>query len=571
LGSRKPDDAELDTARLPSPPAGTSRVDTLPDDFVALLKHRPYVTGDLIGGRYRLLQTLGDGAMGQVFVGENLAIGSRVAVKLLKPELLADTAFRKRFQQEAMATAAVQHRNVARFIDLVVGDPTFLVVEYVQGPTLAAVLRSGGALEWKRAVKIVERICWALDAAHKRGIVHRDVKPANIILAPDDESGEEPKLIDFGLAKIPTVVGAENLTRTGQIIGTPHYMSPEQIANREVDARSDVYAVGCLLHHMLAGAPPFAGGDDVQILYRQLNDAPPPLPETLPAPLRAAVSRALEKSPERRFASMRELHQALAALTEPAASVAAPPARRSPIAWLTIAAMLVAGGGAYLAARGASKGGNALIVTSHPSEARVLVDGKPIAETTPTAIRGLSPGPHKVRVEHDGRDPAEQQIELGAAERRHIDLAMLPKSRGLSVKTIPEGASLFVDGAQIPGETPLAISLAADDFHELRVEKLGYEPTVRALKPEDRDDELTLTMDTEREPRGRLIVDSSDAGEVWIDGKSTGFEAPTIPMRIAAGAHDVELRDPATGRKASARAQVRSGETVRVGLHLGGP
>src|SRR5206468_11585984 len=125
------------------------------------------------------------------------------------------------FQQEAMAIAAIDHRNVARFFDLIVGDPTFLVMEYVDGPTLSHELRRQRRLPVTRALSIAIRLAWALDAAHRAGIVHRDVKPANVVLAPDPEIGEEPKLIDFGLAKLPTLVGAEELTRTGQIVGTP--------------------------------------------------------------------------------------------------------------------------------------------------------------------------------------------------------------------------------------------------------------------------------------------------------------------------------------------------------------
>jgi len=232
--------------------------------------------GDVIANRYKLLATLGNGGMGQVFVAENLSIGRRVAVKVLKAELLADATFRRRFQQEAEAIAAIEHKNVARFFDIVVGDPTFLVMEFVSGPTLAEVLKSG-SLTPARALGVARRLCWALEATHATGVIHRDIKPSNVILAPDPEFGEEPKLIDFGLAKLASVHSGEGLTRTGQIIGTPSYMSPEQISNEDLDARSDVYALGCVLYQMLTGAPPFAGSDDVQVLYQQLHSSPAPV------------------------------------------------------------------------------------------------------------------------------------------------------------------------------------------------------------------------------------------------------------------------------------------------------
>src|SRR5689334_15671799 len=165
--------------------------------------------GDVIGERYQIVQMLGGGAMGQVFVAENLAIGIRVAIKLLKPELLANADFRRRFQHEAQAVAAVQHASVARFHDLIVGDPTFLVMEYVPGFTLADVLRAESKLTVGRAVAVAARLAWGLQAVHAAGIIHRDLKPANIVLTSDPEHGEIPKLIDFGLAKLAAATEGE--------------------------------------------------------------------------------------------------------------------------------------------------------------------------------------------------------------------------------------------------------------------------------------------------------------------------------------------------------------------------
>jgi tRNA A-37 threonylcarbamoyl transferase component Bud32 len=559
---------DVDPAPLPSPPGGVSRVDTLPEDFVALLSRRPLVAGDRLANHYKLIESLGEGGMGQVFVAENLAIGSRVAVKLLRPELLADAAFRRRFQLEAMATAAVEHRNVARFMDLVVGDPTFLVTEYVPGPSLAEVLR-GGALEWKRAARLAVRLCWALEAAHRRGIVHRDVKPANVIISPDPELGEEPKLLDFGLAKVPTIVGAENLTRTGQIVGTPHYMAPEQIANRQVDARSDIYALGCLLHHMLDGAPPFAGGDDVQVLYQQINDSAPDIRKPIPAELQAVVRRALAKQPAARYASMSEMARALeekAGPSPPARASVSPRGARLALAGAVV--VLVASLGLLVSRRWMGHERSLLIVTSRPPGAAVAVDGRTLPDSTPTVVQGIGAGKHLVRVTRPGRNFAEQDVTVAAGERVAVELALPQASHPIDVETIPLAASVFIDGAQIPGETPLQVSLTDDDFHEIRVEKLGYEPTVRAMKPEDHMSRIDLKLDPEREPRGRLIVESMDTAEVFIDGRDTGFQTPTIPMRIGAGPHLVEVRDSATSRTASVKVTVRQGETLRATLSL---
>ena len=186
-------------SRLPAVPGG-SRVDNLPQDFLQVLSRRPLLPGDVIAGRYKLIEGLGNGAMGQVFVGEIQSIGRRVAIKVLRRSCSSIPAFRRRFQHEAEAVAALEHRNIARCFDLVVGDPTFLVMEYVPGPTLAATLQEG-AHAAVRAINIARRLCWALEVAHRAGVIHRDIKPSNVILAPDVENSDEPKLIDFALAK----------------------------------------------------------------------------------------------------------------------------------------------------------------------------------------------------------------------------------------------------------------------------------------------------------------------------------------------------------------------------------
>jgi eukaryotic-like serine/threonine-protein kinase len=165
------------------------------------------------------------------------------------------------------------------------------------------------------AMYIAERLCWALDAAHQRGVVHRDIKPSNVILSPDSENEIEPKLIDFGLAKVAAQSSEKGLTRTGQIVGTPDYMSPEQIANKEVDARSDVYSLGCLVFEMCVGRPPFTGGDDVQVLYQQLQVKPDRVEDHVPdAPpeIDKLLGKALAKEPGARFQSMRDMAEAIA-------------------------------------------------------------------------------------------------------------------------------------------------------------------------------------------------------------------------------------------------------------------
>ncbi|MDB4964640.1 MAG: serine/threonine protein kinase [Myxococcales bacterium] len=556
-----------------------SRIDTMPEGFAKLIGQQALGVGDVIGGRYRLVKSLGNGGMGQVLVAENVAIGMRVAVKLLKPELVANPEFRQRFQNEAQAVAAIEHPNVARFFDVVVGDPTFIVMEYVRGETLAERLKLG-PLPRARAIEIAQRLCWGLDAAHTAGVVHRDLKPAIVLLAPDAEHGEVPKLIDFGLAKVAASLG-DSLTRTGQIIGTPAYMSPEQINGGKVDARADVYALGCVLFEMLTGKTPFAGGqDDVQILYRQMHDPPPPLSKTLPdAPveLERLLQTALHKDPGHRFPSMRAMAAALTALM-PTRGPAPPVAKRGRsaralLAWAVAATLLflgTAGMGVvrWRAGRTVAPGKGLLVVTTQPPGARVTVDGKALEETTPAALRGIGPGPHEVSVEKAGFATVERHLAVSNDERQALDLVLPPTSRRVEVGTVPANATLYVDGHLVPGTTPLTVALTEQDFHELRVERAGYETATRALKPEDNEAVVTLTMQPERQPRGTIMVDSQDVAEVWLDGVSTGLNTPTLGFRVVEGEHLIELRAPSGEKSAAKKIKLVRGQTQRLTMSL---
>jgi serine/threonine-protein kinase len=542
------------------------------------------------------LQTLGDGAMGQVFVAENLAIGQKVALKVLKPELLADATFRMRFQQEAEAIAAVEHRNVARFLDLVVGDPTFIVMEYVRGPTLAQVIRDQKRLPSLDALFIAERLCWALDAAHQRGVVHRDIKPSNVILSPDAETEIEPKLIDFGLAKVAAASNEKGLTRTGQIVGTPDYMSPEQIANKEVDARSDVYSLGCLMFEMCVGHPPFTGGDDVQVLYQQLQVKPDKVEDHVPgAPpeVDKVLAKALAKDAGARFQSMREMAEALARarrrvlrnITGERSGVdlarhvsSTERVLKEPSPWSTrllVAALVaaVAVGAGFMVARltrpaSAPPAGGGIIVVTRPAGASVELDGARFAEPTPTMVPNVGPGAHTIRLNKGKLGVIERQVTLAAGEHAVVNVVLPPSSHKVEVRSVPEGATVYLDGRVAVGETPTTIEVTDDEFHELKVEKAGYETATRALTPDDHDPVLTLALPPEKQPRGTLLVDANTAAEVWLDGVDTGYTTPTLGIHVPLGEHTVEVRD-GTGRRAVARVAVAQGQTIRLLLSPG--
>ncbi|HEX4456879.1 MAG TPA: serine/threonine-protein kinase, partial [Polyangia bacterium] len=565
---------------------GFSRIDTLPDGFASILQRHALQPGDVVGNRYRLTEAIGGGAMGDVFVAENQAIGMRVAVKVLKPQLLANPEFRQRFQYEAQAVGAIEHPNVARFLDLVVGDPTFLVMEYVPGETLAATLKRERHMSIQRAIHIGVRLAWGLDAAHVAGVIHRDLKPANVILSADREAGEMPKLIDFGLAKIAAAAGSDKLTRTGQIIGTPSYMSPEQISGREVDARSDVYALACLIYEMIAGKPPFDGGDDVQTLYRQLHEPPEPLSQhapDCPAALDRVLGRALAKSPPERYGSMQELVRALDPFSAPrrmagarfgsssVTEVSRPslPPRAMTALWaagaFALGALLTTGAWSWRAHhRVAPTGGALVMVASEPPGAQVSVDGNPTPLTTPTAIANLAAGAHVVRITTAGHAPVEQHVDLASDARQLVDVTLPPVSHVVRLDSVPSGALVYIDGVLQIGQTPLDLTVD-DDFHYLRLEKAGFEMATRSLTPDDHAAQVTVLLAPEKQDRGTLMVDSDVGAPVWVDGGDSGFISPST-FGVPAGMHTVQLREGEVARSAPIKVRIKKGESTRVTL-----
>lgn len=275
----------------------------------------------LLDHRYQILNPLGSGAMGFVFQAFDTRLNRTVAIKVLSAELELDEEMNKRFAAEAKVASTFSHPNVAAIYDCGLdseGTP-YIVMEFVDGSALDSILKNGNRLRPDDAIKIFKQVAEGLHHAHLKGVVHRDLKPGNVIITKDAAGHKVAKLVDFGLAKVVLGERTTRLTRTGDVLGTPLYMSPEQITGPDVDARTDIYSLGCLMFHALTGSVPFRGKDALATAHMHVTAPMPEIPlDYTPENHRliAIVKRCMEKKSGDRFASALEVADALASVHE---------------------------------------------------------------------------------------------------------------------------------------------------------------------------------------------------------------------------------------------------------------
>lgn len=251
----------------------------------------------MLGGRYRIATRIAAGGMGEVWSGVDERTGRRVAVKVMHPHTADEEVFAQRFRDEARHAASLEHPNIVDVLDS--GDDdglAYLVMELVEGGTVAQLIDTGGALGPGTVRSILRQVARALGVAHRAGLVHRDVKPSNILVRPDGVA----KLTDFGIVHATDGAG---LTRPGEMIGSPHYVSPEQAAGAPASPASDLYSLGAVAHEMITGRKPFDRGTPLAIALAHVMEPPPELPEGTPADLTAVVSALLAKDPGARPAT----------------------------------------------------------------------------------------------------------------------------------------------------------------------------------------------------------------------------------------------------------------------------
>jgi len=509
---------------------------------------------------FRIERELGRGGMGVVYLAEHVHLGRRVALKFLGPGLAETDDFRERFVRESRLAASLHHPNIVTVYDAGEADGRlYIAMQYIDGTDLATVLSKEGALEPERALTILEQIASALDAAHAEGLVHRDVKPANVLMRDG-----HAYLTDFGLTKRTT--SATSLTATGQFVGTAQYMAPEQIMGEAVDGRADIYALGCILFHCLTGVAPFERENSVAVIYAHLSEPPPAasaLRPELPAALDAVIARAMAKAADDRYPTGAALAEAargalVTGAAEPAREPARPPAparpRRLWAAGAALLAVLLIGVVAVLAAGGGDE-----------------PPGEPAARETPSPAASVEP--------LDDPSPPEPAGEL-AVGNRPSDLVIDPDNYSVwvsnegdgTVSRVDTGAANVIDAPLRVGDAPSSVALAG-----------GY------LWVANRDSNTLTRIRTARKPRPGETFDAGPGptavavalGTVWVvngaddtvsryddDGQALGPAAKVGrgPHDIAADAAGAWVTNGEDGTVTQLDADGRAqGEPIRVG------
>jgi serine/threonine protein kinase len=287
--------------------------------------------GDLFASRYDILSTLGKGGMGVVYRAHDRQLDEEVALKVLRPDVMkTDPTLLERFKQEIKLARRITHRNVLRTHDFgETGATPYISMEYLEGVTLKDLVTSKGALPIGVGLRIAKQMCLGLEAAHEQGVVHRDIKPQNMLILP--ETGEL-KIMDFGIARVSEVkpgTAGSGLTTAGMVMGTPDYMSPEQAQGAPADFRSDIYSLGVVLFEVFVGRLPFTGDNMMAVVMSHIQKAPPSprsMNPRVPPRLEAVILHSLEKDPARRYQSVSEVLEGLDAVSAEAPSGTGPSA-----------------------------------------------------------------------------------------------------------------------------------------------------------------------------------------------------------------------------------------------------
>jgi serine/threonine-protein kinase len=504
-------------------------------------------------GRYEVHGLLGEGSMGRVYRAFDPLARRAVAIKTLKPEFLAGPEaeeYLRRFRREAQAAARLVHPNIITIFD--VGDDYF-VMELLEGATLQAVLGQKGRFDAAEALAVLGPVAEALDYAHAEGTVHRDIKPANIMVLADGR----PKVMDFGVARLASGVS----TASGQVLGSPAYMAPEQVTRSEATRATDLFSLGIVAYEMLTGHRPFEGEGIAPTLYRVVNEDPEPpsrfRPE-LPPACDDAFRRALAKDPAARFAGAGSFVSTLAAglgvetTPPPAYPAPTPPpalaetvdlraqpalARRrrvTPFAAGSVALLVLAALGALRFARPRAKAlppPPGLQITTEPAGAGVFLDGEPVGEA-PLFLPDVPRGVHTVRILRPDHVPAELSLEVpGDGPPVLLRFVLQPLTGLLGVRSDPPRAAVLLDGRRV-GTTPIARLPVPAGSHEVRLERPGFRPWATTVEARPAQ---VVAVEARLEPIGRRPMADELRLAGWVKRGDMVELGPgvTLPRKVS--------------------------------------
>ncbi len=542
---------------------------------------------------YRITSRLGGGAMGIVYKAEDLKLKRTVALKFLSSALLTDDETKTRFMNEARAASALDHPRIGTIFEIEETEDgeMFIAMAYYDGKTLKQKMEEE-ELAPEDAIQNVRQIANGLSEAHKQDIVHRDVKPANIIITSDGFV----KIVDFGIAKLG---GSTRLTKAGTTMGTPAYMSPEQARGEEADSRSDIWSLGVIFYELLAGQLPFKGRDEMSVLFNIVNtpaDFDAEASAIIPAEIKAILEKALAKKREDRYSDIDSMLDDLLRAAPPQQittdqiATIVQPARlghqeekpRSPAGGyygpaskgknkrrkviLATAGLIAAVGliAASLLRKNDPDNIGFIKVESNPPGAEVLLDNKPTGARSPALLGPFQEGSYALTLALTGYDSASQTITLANNDTisSSFELNTLTLVSDLNLGSTPPGAAIFLDGMDTGLVTPALLEAVVAGNHEVRLEKTGFQtvsktmsaapkqvadwtPKLTKLVPA-RKKTRTLTERSQKKEKipqmGTLVVDSQPEGaEIFIDEVATAEVTPAAFPELAVGQHSVRL------------------------------
>jgi serine/threonine protein kinase len=549
-------------------------------------------------GRYQVLRLLGSGAMGSVVLAEDPRIKRKVAVKLMRLDAVRSEAdqheYLARFQREAEISGLLNHPGIVAIYDVgeVEGFGPFLAMEFVPGQPLDGIMKQGPALTLKEKLRIAGGLAEALDHAHAKAVVHRDVKPGNVMVGEDGR----PKLMDFGIAKREDA----SLTQTGTFLGTPSYASPEQIREGTVDNRSDIFSFGVLVFELMSGQSPFPGTSINTILYRIVNEPPvevqPPVLGILPEGWRRVFGKVLAKQPEARYTScgafVRDLLDAVTELSKDdrrellgllrmSGDVALPeivstsfdetmvvprsPSRKSSWSWIAAVSILIALGGGWFLFRGPK--GMRLKIESQPVGARVFVNDLEVGSTPQN--QPLVPG-DKVRLELRGYLPLTYEVKAGLVPPA---FKMDPIIKDELLDSTPQGATAVLDERPLEGVTPLRVqwnqgiphrlTLTKDNLHFHQDFDPGDGPGGRVFPLKEAASAESLPEPAlDPNAPGALKLAGGFSVRLKADGRDLGEISPGTKVPLPPGTHSLELSSALCFYKDTRTVNLVAGQTT---------